>query len=88
MGLYTPAMLSYWLGDAVLDVRPGAAEPHCEGGIKLLDQGESVLRAECLYIGTAQAVTHALACGRLPQECLLIVSSGRCGAEMLPMCLR
>ena len=37
MGLYTPAMLSYWLGDAVLDVRPGAAEPHCEGGIKLLD---------------------------------------------------
>ena len=60
MGLYTPAMLSYWLGDAVLDVRPGAAEPHCEGGIKLLDQGESVLRAECLYIGTAQAVTHAL----------------------------
>lgn len=84
MGLYTPAMLSYWLGDAVLDVRPGTAEPHCEGGIKLLDQGESVLRAECLYIGTAQAVTHALACGRLPQECLLIVSSGRCGAEMLP----
>ena len=32
MGLYTPAMLSYWLGDAVLDVRPGAAEPHCEAG--------------------------------------------------------
>lgn len=77
-GMYTPAMLSYWLGGAVTNTRYGQVEPCCHGGIKLLDQEDSKLRPECLYLGTSQSVTHAVSADRLPSDGIFFISSGVC----------
>lgn len=83
MSTYTPAMLLYWLSDAVLDARFGTPLPRCNGGIKLLDDRDAPLHAECLYIGTAQNVDHAALCGRFPAEDgILVLSGGRCRETM------
>lgn len=83
MSTYTPAMLLHWLSDAVLDSRSGTPQPHCTGGIKLLDEQNTPLRAECLYIGSAQNTDRAALCGRFPaEEGILILASGRCRETM------
>ena len=84
MGTCSPAMLSYWLGETVVNSHCGAVQPQCPGGIKLLDQGDAPLRPECLYLGTGQQVANALLAGRLPAQGILLISSGRCGVGNLP----
>lgn len=78
MGMYTPNMLRYWMEDAVLRFRPGCADPDCHGGIKLLEPGDGPLRPECLYVGRAEDVDRAVLGGRLPAECVCILSAGAC----------
>ena len=84
MYAYTPAMLSQWLSDFVLNTRIGNAAPHCTGGIRLLDESTSPLSGECLYIGTAEAVENAVCRGRIPAGPIMLLSSGRCTIRSLP----
>lgn len=82
MALYTPTILAFWLGDVVVNFRQGETVPRCSGGIKLLDESSSVLRADCLYICTAQSLERAIASGRLPPDALFAICSGEYKLEI------
>ena len=84
MNIFTPTMLCHWLGDAVINVRSGIMLPRCDGGIKLIDSGQSVLSADCMHIGTAQSIEDAVVNGRIPSKSILILSSGNCNIEKVP----
>lgn len=85
MGLYTPAMLTYWLRDIITAFHPGSSSPCCRGGIKLLSASDPApLRGDCLYLGEPQTLASALTSGRLPKEgCLAITSVGPFPEEIL-----
>lgn len=75
MGMYTPEMLLFWLGEAVTGCRRGSGSPACTGGIKLLDTADAPLSADCLYIAEEAALKQALAKGRVPAESTVILVS-------------
>lgn len=75
MGMYTPSMLLFWLGDSVTGFHAGYDRPVFPGGIKLLESGDEPLCAHCLYIGEEQTLKNVLSNGLLPNESILIIVS-------------
>lgn len=81
MGMYTPAMLRFWLTDVVLRVHSGSGRPDFRGGIKLLEGGgDTPLRSDCLYIGEREAVVQAVRTDRLPGRPVCVICAGSCSA--------
>lgn len=75
MGLYTPSMLLFWLGDTVTEHQIGRSPVVCTGGIKLLGSPEEPLRSDCLYISEEAPFRSLLANDLFPKEGVFIIVS-------------
>lgn len=73
-------MLQKWLKDIVIRIFTGEGMPELVGGIRILEEGESLLDSHCLYIGDHELIEKAFSLERFPGSPIMIISAGSCKA--------
>lgn len=71
-GMYSAAMLIYWLAGHVTREQICFEQPACTGGIILLSRARNLLRPEELSIGRPEDIVRLITCRAVPERCIVL----------------